>query len=338
MPSPKSPQTYGDLYFQPTRQKGDTEESYNERLQEINQSLAGAPAPKLSPGSFTLLTERGANKNMNMVAAAEPTNRTQNEEPFNPGQGTVNFTGETRFDDEQKTLEERKKALLEDIDRYTRLQKNADDADKAVYADLITKKQEELTIVSQARTTLEVAGGDHYVSARPDATFAENPRKMKGGALNGALELVGNIRGKQVGREISIKRAAQIKELQDELSEVRHNAKELLKGSLPQEVRDDLHTTTQFLENALESHVTGNITVPEEDDLLRMRKTIRSVAEGTALEVPGAKTPRGPKEALDAIFVDGNDITVESLVHYGMLEEDAKNLYELLVEDKTIQP
>lgn len=315
MPAPSSPATFGDLYFQPTRKIGDTEESYSDRLKETNAEVAADleknPPKQLSVGSFTLLTQRDA-------------------------QG--NYTGETRFDNEIAILGKEKESLLGDIRRYENLSKKADPADKKVYERLITEKRRLVASLSENTRQLQSAGAEHYTNAKQDKSFATTPTKLNGNGFNQALESVATIKGKEVGKEIVLKRAEQVKELQNELSELRFNAKQLLKGGLPQEIKDDLHNTASFLESALSTHTTGEIDLPSEEDLLKMRKSVRSLVDGTALEIAETKVKRSPKEAMDAIITDGNNITVPTLIQYGMVEADAKDLYELLVVQGIIQP
>jgi len=231
-----------------------------------------------------------------------------------------------------------KQKLEDEIKQYRALHRNAGAEDKRVYEEMIRAKEKELSALNEAQNVLVHVGATHYIEGVSDASFSERPLAHPNRNLHTALETVTMLKGKQVGKEIAAKRADQIKELRDELSEVRFNTKQLLKRGLPQEVKDDLHNTTTFLESALQSHITGEVNIPDRDDLIRMRGTVRSILDGTALERPEPKTPRGPKEALASIAADGNDITVASLVQYGMLEEDAENLYELLVREGVIQP
>lgn len=310
MPAP-SPQTYGDLYFQPTRQPGDTEGAYGERLREINTLVAQEPAPKLSPGSFTMLTQRGPEGN---------------------------YLGETRFDAEIKTLEKEEEAIQKEIQRYRNLLKGTTDPEeKKIYAGLIRDKEEELQILGKAKVDLKTVGGDHYSNAKQDETFIKSPKTMRAGGLNRALELVGNAQGKAVGKEISQKRALEKQELQNELSQLRFNTKNLLEGKLPQEIRDDLNLVWAFLNKVIEYDGTNPLELPDNTDSERIKKTIERMLDGNFLEASDTKTPRSPEEVLSRIFELEDDITVEKLKHYGLPQEEAEKLFELLREEGVLE-
>jgi hypothetical protein len=310
MPAPSTPQTYGDLYFQPTRKAGDTEEGYTERLKAINALVVQEPAPKLSPGSFTMLTQRGAGKN---------------------------YSGETRFDAEMETLEREEGAIRREILRYRNLSKDTNDQDeKRVYADLIRAKEEELQAVTKAKDSLKTVGGDHYSNAKQDETFIKSPRPMRANGLNKALELVGNAQGKAVGKEISEKRAQEKEELRDELSQLRFNTKNLLAGKLPQEIRDDLNLVWGFLEKVIEYDGTQELEMPSNEESERLKRTIVKILDGNFLEAPESVTPRSPEEVLSQVLIDEKDITVENLKRYGLPEEEAKQLFQLLIDEGVI--
>ncbi len=311
MSAPSSPQAYGDLYFQPTRKSEDTGESYGDRLGEINSEVAKEPAPKLSPGSFVLLTQRDASGKL---------------------------SGETRFDAELATLEGQEAAVKKEIQRYDQLSKQADAGDKKIYTGLIKAKEGELVSLATAKDTLKVVGAEHYATAKQDESFIKSPRPLKADGLNRALELVGSLRGKQVGGEISIKRAAQIKEVQNELSELRFNTKNLLAGKLPQEVRNDLNLVWGLLEKIIDYDGSQPLDPPSDVDLERVKKTVVKILDGDFLETMESVTSRSPEEVLSKILVDEAEITTENLTRYGLPEEEASQLFQLLVSEGIVNP
>lgn len=309
--NPSEPKQFGELYFQPTREMGETGEAYRGRLDVINKELQEKVqkglAPKNSPGSFVLLTQT-------------------NEK---------GYTGETRFDKESAALQKKMENAKKAIDRYRDLIKRADDADRKIYDDLIRQKKEDLQNIEMAIETLSIAGGEHYMTGKKDKTFATTPRTMKGNGLNTALEQVIKANGEAVGNEVRRKSRQEWEKgdkLRRELSELRVKAKNLLKGKLPENVKDDLYNTLQTLEKMLAYDGTSEFELPHDKDTARMIANLQKLIDGTALQEKESVLPRTPGEALAEIASTGEEITRGTLMAHGLEQEDAENLITLLIE------
>lgn len=316
--------SFGELYFQPIKEDGETVEGYRDRLENIQEKVARSPVKdqKLSPGSFVLLTQR-------------------NQE---------GYTGGTHFDDELAAIDRRRKEVYLNITRYKALldeaAKRGNREDENTYANLIAIQERELDDLSAATHTLTEAGGEHYMRRRTGKEFATTPRKMRDASLNNTLGLVAQLKGKEFGSEIrskQIKEASEneekIRQLEGELSEQRANIKELFKERLPQEIRDSLiniQTAISRMKEYYDSGETGALDIPVQDEVERMIADLERLIDGSALQKKDSVLPKTPAEVLSEIQASGEDITKETLMSRKLSSEDAEKLIELLKEQGII--
>lgn len=316
---------FGDLYFQPTRESGESEEDYRKRLKNINERVVSSSLkPKRSPGSFTLLTE-------------------------NNKEG---YTGETRFRGEIQTLEREINNLRHEISRFEALIKSDPD-DKDLYIELIKRKEGKIADATTDIQTLLRAGGEHYATAQQDETFANSPRRMHGKALTLAIESSQHLKTREevqrIGTEVRqrntrelqelkgvvVEQAAEIQELKDRVGDLMYGMKTLAAGKIPDHIQDALVHTELTLKALKNARDTGESFDPSENgDLDKMLEAIDDLLNenllGKTVEEEIKQELKTTKEALEELAKEEKDITVDTLKEKGIEEKTAEATIDLL--------
>lgn len=317
-PPAKPIPTYGDVYFQPVRNVGESPEEYENRLTDANTQATALAAPKPSTGSFTLLTR--------------PT--------------TKGWSGETKFESEVEALKRGQRALEIEIQKVQELQKN-DPQDKAAYEAIITKKRNQIKDLSKDIEILTQVAGDHFISAKQDSTFASSPRAMKGEGLIWAIESAQHILGqeetKRAGAEIRAKQAkreGEYETIKQELINQRMAAKDLLeKGALPQESKTALYAITDLLQKLIDYKPGEEMDLPGDADLKHLLEETDRILRGDAILETESALPKTLNEALIELTAMGKKPTVENLMARGLSSEVAEDGIKLLIaEGVIIQP
>lgn len=329
--SPATSPNAGDLFFQPTRTREDvTENDYRNRLYRIQNEAKKVVPTTVSPGSFTLVTK----------------------------QTKEGFTGETKFDTELSLLRKEEEKMKTEINRYKALADKANTGDKTLYNQLITNRKQELSSIQQNIETLLAAGGDHYMTAKQDASFVTAPTKMRGVTLANTLEKTQHLQTKEkiaaMGKEIVNKREREIAHLKAVVNELQtkndtlearikdqaYQINKLAEGKLPEHLKDTLVRIEFLLKDLKKATEGGELVPPSEEELEEMLKWIDTVLQGklfgpdVQLDVKQELT--STHDILTSLLKRGEDITISSLTDRGISNEEAEAIMELLKKEGII--
>lgn len=310
----KKPTAFGDLYLEPTRKPGDTQESYTARLNTERSVNERKKPPTSIPGSFTLLTERNA--------AGEP-------------------TGESGFDNEIERLLTRKS----DLERELQQKKKPEERN----AHREGKQKKEVTEIDRAIKALEDASVTQYTKGKTLGTFYTKPLKQPNEELNKTLEWVALHRGEKVvakmGKEIEstrVKEFLQLKEVArralEENKDLKARLASALNGQLPlsKEVEENLLGLEAFLKHVRKSYQDGGeVTLMSEEGVEALLKTVDELLTGTYKKIESLER-KDLHTVLSELLAEGVEITKETLTAKGVPSEEIVSTLAFLKEQGVI--
>jgi hypothetical protein len=351
-PGKKKPATsapasgFGEIYLQPQRGPGDTPISYGDRLDASEKLVAAHKAPRIrgefdkDTPPFTLLTQRGEKKAEYRKPVSLSTNRTTHEAPYQPEHGKVEYTGETRFDEELADLEKRKKTL----EQMLKQEKN----------EFAKKKyQFELEDIEKAIPVFKRAAALHYTEGKTNETFYDNPVTPKDDEIRRTLEWYSNLKARReavrMGNEIKGREAKEVRRLKnvveslaDQLettrrwyNELQVEAKKVFAGEMPEHMKDTL-IKLEMLLKGIQQAVENDTAFdpPENGSLEDMQHLVSDLLRGNIFdenkELEIKKEMTTTHDILQDMLDKEEDITHDSLVARGISEAEADAVIDLL--------